>query len=177
MTTTSAPTCASARSTERRLPEQTSRIAITPVSVPLVDGTAPPRRGSIRVAASHARANALKMHSIMWWRFRRRRVRPGEIRRPDDYLVIVGRKHAALARIDNLVGLKGKAAHLAERTDMLVSPPSAKRVRSVLDEDNAVDRAELGDLIHLRVWPRMWDSSRIFISGVILRRRSSISRR
>ena len=35
------------------------------VSVPLVEGIAPPRRGSIRVAASHARANALKMHSIM----------------------------------------------------------------------------------------------------------------
>src|SRR5512140_427727 len=37
------------------------------VSVPLVDGTAPPSRGSMRVAASHARANALKMHSIVWW--------------------------------------------------------------------------------------------------------------
>src|SRR5262249_14290005 len=37
------------------------------VSVPLVDGTAPPSRGSSRVAASHARANALKMHSMVWW--------------------------------------------------------------------------------------------------------------
>src|SRR6185436_7205959 len=36
------------------------------VSVPLVDGMAPPSRGSIRVAASHARANALKMHSMVW---------------------------------------------------------------------------------------------------------------
>src|SRR5207245_5823800 len=36
------------------------------VSVPLVDGIAPPSRGSIRDAASHARAHALKMHSITW---------------------------------------------------------------------------------------------------------------
>ena len=33
-------------------------------SVPLVDGTAPPSRGSIWVAASQARAKALKMHSM-----------------------------------------------------------------------------------------------------------------
>ena len=34
------------------------------MSVPFVEGTAPPIRGSIRVAASQARAHALKMHSI-----------------------------------------------------------------------------------------------------------------
>jgi hypothetical protein len=43
---------------------------LTGYRVPLVDGTASPRRGSSRVAASSALANALKSASTLWWAFR-----------------------------------------------------------------------------------------------------------
>src|SRR6195952_580649 len=47
-----------------RRPPKSTLFPNTPLSrSPLVDGTAPPSRGSMRVAASHARANALKMRS------------------------------------------------------------------------------------------------------------------
>src|SRR6185437_1054254 len=40
-----------------------------PLKVPLVDGTAPARRGSISTAWRKARARPLKQLSTMWWLF------------------------------------------------------------------------------------------------------------